>query len=82
MDREKLEKIIHYSYRIEFQQRGSPNAHSVLWDDNAPTLNDSYKDRPSEKKRPRAVQPTYNCRTTPPHSNMQKKGTNCRFGFP
>ncbi|KAG5666323.1 hypothetical protein PVAND_014358 [Polypedilum vanderplanki] len=29
-------KIIHYFYRIEFQHRGSPHVHMVIWIENAP----------------------------------------------
>ncbi|VDI08177.1 Hypothetical predicted protein [Mytilus galloprovincialis] len=41
---EPLGKITHYSYRIEFQQRGSPHAHCVLWVDNAPNPDTPVKD--------------------------------------
>lgn len=29
-------RVVHYFKRIEFQQRGSPHAHILLWLDNAP----------------------------------------------
>lgn len=38
---EPVGKIRHYFYRIEFQQRGSPHAHGVLWIQNAPDIDKS-----------------------------------------
>ena len=35
-DAKPLGTVIHYFYRIEFQQRGSPHAHGVLWIKDAP----------------------------------------------
>ena len=35
-----LWKITHYSYRIEFKQRGSSHAHIVLWVENSSSPND------------------------------------------
>ena len=35
-DEKPLETVIHYFFRIEFQQRGSPHAHGVLWIKDAP----------------------------------------------
>ena len=40
---EPLGHVVHYFYRIEFQVRGSPHAHGVLWIKDAP---DPEKDRP------------------------------------
>ena len=31
-------KIIDYYYRVEFQQRGSPHIHSLLWVQDAPVI--------------------------------------------
>ena len=36
-----LGKVKNYMYRIEFQQRGSPHAHCVLWVDQAPRHDDT-----------------------------------------
>ncbi|XP_030828689.1 uncharacterized protein LOC100890415 [Strongylocentrotus purpuratus] len=36
-----LGKVKNYMYRIEFQQRGSPHAHCVLWIDQAPRHDDT-----------------------------------------
>ena len=33
-----LGKVIHYAIRVEFQVRGSPHIHSLLWVENAPSL--------------------------------------------
>ena len=35
-DAAPLGKVTHYFYRIEFQQRGSPHAHAILWVEGAP----------------------------------------------
>ena len=35
-DSAPLGKISNYFYRIEFQQRGSPHAHAILWVEGAP----------------------------------------------
>ena len=31
-------KVLDYSYRVEFQQRGSPHIHMLVWIENAPKL--------------------------------------------
>ena len=36
-----LGKIIYYAIRIEFQNRGAPHVHALLWTDNAPQLTSS-----------------------------------------
>ena len=35
---EPIGKLIDYFYRVEFQQRGSPHFHMLVWIENAPTL--------------------------------------------
>ena len=35
---EPIGKLLDYFYRIEFQQRGSPHIHMLVWIENAPTL--------------------------------------------
>ena len=35
---EPIGKLIDYFYRVEFQQRGSPHIHMLVWIENAPTL--------------------------------------------
>ena len=39
-----LGKVIHYAIRVEFQVRGSPHIHSLLWIENAPKLDEKTKD--------------------------------------
>ena len=38
-----LGKVIHYAIRVEFQVRGSPHIHSLLWVENAPILSEYTK---------------------------------------
>ena len=35
---EPIGKLLDYFYRVEFQQRGSPHIHMLVWIENAPTL--------------------------------------------
>ena len=35
---EPIGKLLYYFYRVEFQQRGSPHIHMLVWIENAPTL--------------------------------------------
>ena len=35
---EPIGKVLDYFYRVEFQQRGSPHIHMLVWVENAPTL--------------------------------------------
>ena len=37
----QLGKVIHYAIRVEFQVRGSPHIHSLLWVEDAPILKDT-----------------------------------------
>lgn len=39
-----LGKIVDYFFRVEFQQRGSPHIHMLLWIENAPTYEASTKE--------------------------------------
>ncbi|XP_052254042.1 uncharacterized protein LOC127860188 isoform X1 [Dreissena polymorpha] len=89
-----LGKITHYSYRIEFHQRGSPHAHCVLWVENAPKATDSNEEIadfideyitckiPSQEDEP----DLHNFETTvQKHHHTYtcwKKSTICRFHFP
>ncbi|XP_060603693.1 uncharacterized protein LOC132756597 [Ruditapes philippinarum] len=38
-DHKPLGKVTDYFYRVEFQQRGSPHIHMIVWVENAPKLN-------------------------------------------
>ena len=89
-----LGKIIHYSYRIEFQQRGSPNAHIVIWVQGAPVPTDkdedicAFKDRYVSCEIPDKDTDEHLhslVTTVQRHSHTQtcrNKGTSCRFHYP
>ena len=91
-----LGKITNYCYRIEFQQRGSPHAHCVLWMDKAPKLGDS-QDREIVDSIDRFVTCALPCEQSDKqlfdvvnlvqrhnHSVSCRKGSNkaCRFSYP
>ncbi|CAH0563184.1 unnamed protein product [Brassicogethes aeneus] len=44
----KQHPMIHYYYRVEFQQRGSPHVHMLCWHENAPSVEPGSTDE--EKK--------------------------------
>ena len=89
-----LGKITHYSYRIEFQQRGSPHAHIVIWTEDAPTPEDeeevicAFIDKyvsckiPSKKKDPDLHTLVTTLQQHHHTATCRKKGTACRFNFP
>ena len=84
-------KVQDYFYRVEFQQRGSPHIHMLVWIENAPTLETN-----SEKEIVQFVDQYLTCNTeneknanlvslqSHKHSRTyRKKGKPiCRFGFP
>ena len=87
-----LGKITYYFYRIEFQQRGSPHVHAILWVEIAPQPNDPSEDicnfvgkyiqsnLPSTDEEPcTLVQEVQTHRHT---ATCTKRGGACRFGFP
>ena len=37
-----LGKIAHWFYRVEYQQRGSPHIHMLIWLENAPTFGEDF----------------------------------------
>ena len=41
---EPIGKVRDYFYRVEFQQRGSPHIHMLIWVENAPTLETNSED--------------------------------------
>lgn len=85
--------IPHLYHRIEFQQRGSPHAHILLWLDGAPTYDGSYK---SKQDVCEFVDKIITCSSnrvdeklielqTHKHTKTCKKKngqTGCRFGIP
>ena len=41
---EAFRKLSDYFYRVEFQQRGSPQIHMLVWIENAPTLENNSEE--------------------------------------
>ena len=88
---EPIGKLRDYFYRVEFQQRGSPHIHMLVWIENAPTL-----EKNSELEIVQFVDKHLTCSSndkesahlvelqTHKHSRTcRKKGKAvCRFGFP
>lgn len=80
-----LGKIKH-SYRIEFQQRGSPHAHSVLWTYDSPTPDDGDDVlyafihklcllwHPIRESGPIVVLASYHCAAASPLCHLQEEG--------
>ena len=88
---EPIGKLRDFFYRVEFQQRGSPHIHMLVWIENAPTL-----EKNSEEEIVKFVDNYLTCSAnddetahlvelqTHKHSRTcRKKGKAiCRFGFP
>ena len=88
---EPIGKLRDFFYRVEFQQRGSPHIHMLVWIDNAPSL-----EKNSEEEIVQFVDRYLTCSVndeetahlvelkTHKHSkSCRKKGKAiCRFGFP
>ena len=88
---EPIGKLRDFFYRVEFQQRGSPHIHMLVWIDNAPSL-----EKNSEEEIVQFVDKYLTCSVndeetahlvelqTHKHSRTcRKKGKAiCRFGFP
>ena len=88
---EPIGKLLDYFYRVEFQQRGSPHIHMLVWIENAPTLETN-----SEREIVQFVDKYLTCNTDnektanlvglqshKPSRTCRKKGKPiCRFGFP
>ena len=88
---EPIGNLLDYFYRVEFQQRGSPHIHTLVWIENAPTLETN-----SEEEIDQFVDQYLTCNTdnektaslvglqSHKHSRTcRKKGKPvCRFGFP
>ncbi|WAR11596.1 PIF1-like protein, partial [Mya arenaria] len=94
-DSQPLGHVRHFFYRIEFQQRGSPHAHGVLWIDDAPDVEHSKPEDVSEfiDKYVQCSLPAGNedpelfalVNQVQRHSHTascRKSGKQCRFGFP
>ena len=88
-----LGKVKEYFYRIEFQQRGSPHVHALVWVEGAPKLDDD-KDEEVEEFIDQYITTDRQLRTQdePDYVKLQchrhthtcrKKNTKaCRFNFP
>jgi len=89
---EPLGKMSDYFYRVEFQQRGSPHIHMIIWIEGAPVFDDDTDDTVTH-----FIDQYVSCTSTVPpdheylvdyqrhrHSKgCRKKGKAlCRFGFP
>ncbi|XP_060577549.1 uncharacterized protein LOC132734725 [Ruditapes philippinarum] len=94
-DSKPLGHVRHFFYRIEFQQRGSPHAHGILWIDNAPDLEknspeeiaafiDKYVQcRLPDEDSDEELYSLVNQLQRHSHSaSCRKSGKECRFGFP
>ena len=91
-DAAPLGKVIHYFYRIEFQQRGSPHAHAILWVEGAPQPDAQsqvicdFVDKYVQASIPKSDQTLKTLVTELQrhcHSaSCRKKGSLCRFNFP
>ncbi|XP_071965922.1 uncharacterized protein [Antedon mediterranea] len=90
-------KVVDYFYRIEFQMRGSPHVHMLVWVENAPIFG-TDKDNEVINFVDKYISCAVPCETVDPELNeivksvqihskrhsksCKKKGTNCRFNFP
>lgn len=90
-----LGTIEHFFYRIEFQQRGSPHAHGVLWVKNSPdpskaTNNDiiTFHDKyiqcslPSEEEDPELYNLVTQLQRHTHSAACRKTSKFCRFNYP
>ena len=90
-DCEPIGKVKDYFYRVEFQQRGSPHIHMLVWIENAPTLEknseevivqfvDQYLTCSADNKETAYL---VNLQTHKHSRTSRKEGKPiCRFGFP
>ncbi|XP_071943751.1 uncharacterized protein [Antedon mediterranea] len=90
-------KVIDYFYRIEFQMRGSPHVHMLVWVENAPVFG-LDEDKKIVDFVDKYISCAVPCKIVDPEMNeivssvqihskkhsksCKKKGTNCRFNFP
>lgn len=88
-----LGKVTHFYQRTEFQLRGSPHCHAVLWVENAPDLKTSSEDEICNW-----IDSYITCEIPPPDDPLhdevlskqqhthsvacRKHGTSCRFHYP
>ena len=88
---EPIGKVRDYFYKVEFQQRGSPHIHMLVWVENAPTLETNSEDEIIQfvdqyLTCSTDVEKTANLVNLQSHKHSRtcrKKGKPiCRFGFP
>ena len=87
---EPIGKISDFFYRVEFQQRGSPHIHMLIWIENAPQRDShsdadiaSFIDNYTSCEQDESISNLINYQTHPHASTCRKKGQAiCRFGFP
>lgn len=85
-----LGKIKDYFYRVEFQQRGSPHVHMLIWVENAPIFEvdsvediTTFIDRHTTCAKNEQISQLVNYQTHRHARTCKKKGKNiCRFNFP
>ena len=83
-------EVADYFYRVEFQQRGSPHVHMLIWIKNAPIYNinsdrevSEFIDKHVTCKMDAAMQELVNYQTHRHARTCRKKGKAiCRFNFP
>lgn len=85
-----LGNVLDYFYRVEFQQRGSPHIHMLVWIEGAPKFgknsNEEIADfvhQHSTCERNKDIPKLINYQTHRHARTCRKKGQNmCRFNFP
>ncbi|XP_061170416.1 uncharacterized protein LOC133179738 [Saccostrea echinata] len=94
-DCQPLGDVLHFFYRIEFQQRGSPHAHGVLWIKDAPHPEKSKEEDvnafvekyikstiPPEYEDPQLYRLVTQLQKHTHSAACKKTGRQCRFNFP
>jgi hypothetical protein len=94
-DAKPLGHVRHFFYRIEFQQRGSPHAHGVLWIKDAPNPEESEPEEiekfismyvsaelPSQDKQKDLYDLVNQVQRHTHSASCRKSGKSCRFNFP
>lgn len=81
-------KIIDYYYRIEFQHRGSPHVHCILWLENAPSYRQDstdsivkFIDNFITTDKDKSLYSKYQMHKHT-HTCYSKRSNKCRFGIP
>ncbi|XP_071944760.1 uncharacterized protein [Antedon mediterranea] len=96
-DAHPIGKVIDYFFRVEYQARGSPHIHMILWVENAPQLGIDENEKvtefidkyvsckiPSldEDKELHEIVSGVQTHCKRHSKSCKKKGTTCRFNFP